>query len=100
MLVLTLQGSFISALTISTLIRLITYALTCIALPVLRRRSATPAGFTAPGGAGLAVAAVALCAWLVSSSAWRDIRLTGLCALAGLVLYFVFRGRQAPLANA
>jgi amino acid transporter len=69
-LVLTLEGTFISALSISTVIRLIAYAGTCVALPMLRRRSdVPPAGFRAPAGTAVAVAAVALCVWLVSSSA-------------------------------
>ena len=40
MLVLTLSGSFASAATLSTIIRLTTYAATCVALIVLRRKSA------------------------------------------------------------
>src|SRR3981081_1569769 len=43
MLVLTLRSSFVAALTISAIARLVTYAVTCAALPVLRRRT---------GGAG------------------------------------------------
>jgi amino acid transporter len=37
MLVLTLKTSFVAALTISAIARLVTYAVTCAALPVLRR---------------------------------------------------------------
>ena len=94
MLVLTLQGSFISSLTISTVIRLVTYAATCAALPMLRKRDDTEAGFTAPAGMVVTVAAIALCGWLVTSpSAISQLRLTGIAAVIGLVLYFVFRGR-------
>ena len=38
MLALTLSGSFLTAVAISTLTRLLAYAATCAALPVLRRR--------------------------------------------------------------
>jgi len=95
MLALTVQGSFISSLTISTVIRLVTYAVTCAALPVLRRRAdrLPRSGFTAPAGVATAAAAIGLCAWLVSSSEWSDIRTTALAAAVGLLLFFAFRGR-------
>lgn len=103
MLVLTLQGSFISALTISTLIRLVTYALTCAALPVLRRREDVEReAFRVPGGWTVSVAATALCGWLITTSGWAEIRTTALAVAAGLVLYVVL-GRTgnggSPLAR-
>src|SRR2546421_9936161 len=42
MLVLTLKSSFVAALTISAIARLVTYAATCAALPVLRRKPDVP----------------------------------------------------------
>ena len=100
-LVLTLQGSFVGSLTISTVIRLITYAATCVALPVLRRRpDAPPAAFTAPAGMAVTVAAVALCAWLVSSSGASDLKLTGIAAVAGVVLWLALGRGRAPLVGA
>jgi amino acid transporter len=101
MLVFTLQGSFISSLTISTMIRLITYAATCAALPVLRRRAfGGEDGFRAPGGLLTVVAAIGCCVWLVlpPTSNWRDVRLTLFAAAVGLVLYFVF-GRGGDAAS-
>jgi basic amino acid/polyamine antiporter, APA family len=102
MLVFTLQGSFISSLTISTVIRLVTYAATCAALPVLRRRGGVEAaGFTAPAGVATSIAAIALCGWLISSSGWRDIGLTALAAAVGFVLYLAFgRGGGGKPATA
>nr|MBA3600377.1 APC family permease [Acidobacteriota bacterium] len=51
MLVLTVQSSFLTALTISTITRLIVYATTCAALPVFRWRTGAPkAEFLAPLG--------------------------------------------------
>lgn len=96
-LVLTVQGSFITALTISTVARLIAYAGTCIALPLIRRRSdAPPAGFRSPAGTAVAAAAVALCAWLVSSSSARDLVFTGVAVLVGWLLYLAAaRGKRA-----
>jgi amino acid transporter len=101
LLVFTLQGTFISALTISTVIRLIAYAGTCLAVPVLRRRSDAPeATFRAPAGTAVAVAAIALCAWLVSSSSQRDLLFTLGAAAVGLVLYLAAgRGRAPAVAG-
>jgi APA family basic amino acid/polyamine antiporter len=99
-LVLTLQGTFISALSISTVIRLIAYAGTCVALLMLRRRSdVPPASFRAPAGTAVAVAAVALCIWLVSSSALRDLLFTAGAAAMGLLLYLA-AGRGKPPVEA
>src|SRR5437667_4378635 len=51
MLALTLKSSFVAALTISAIARLVTYAVTCAALPVLRKRGDAPkALFRLPGG--------------------------------------------------
>src|SRR5206468_9353403 len=61
MLLLTLKSSFLAALTISAIARLVTYAITCAALPVLRRRtSVTAAWFTVRGGTIIDVVVVLL----------------------------------------
>jgi basic amino acid/polyamine antiporter, APA family len=100
LLVFTLQGTFVTALTISTVIRLVTYAITCAALPVLRRRDdVEQSGFTVPAGVAVSIAAIGLCGWLITTSSWHDIALTVLAALAGLGLYFVF-GRNAGSGRA
>ncbi len=90
MLALTLQGTFISALTISTVIRLLTYGATCLALPVLRRQRGT-APFRAPAGMVVAVVATALSGWLLSNSSWYDALAAGLAAVLGLLIYFAYR---------
>ncbi|MDF7811641.1 amino acid permease [Hymenobacter sp. YC55] len=89
-LVLAVSGTFIYALTLSTIIRLTYFALTCAALPVLRRRyPERPAPFRVWGGAVVAALCVALCLWLLSSSKGNEARDVALFAAAGLVLYFV-----------
>jgi amino acid transporter len=94
MLVLSLSASFIVALKISTVIRLITYASTCVALIVLRKREgAQPASFSVPGGHVVAVAAVALSVWLLLSSTWHEALLVATAAAAGLPIYFWSRRR-------
>lgn len=92
MLVFTLQGTFMSALTISTVIRLLAYIATCISLPVLRfRNNAPPARFNAPAGLGVAVAATALSVWLISNSTASDALEAGAAAALGLVVFFLRR---------
>ncbi len=92
MLVFALQASFIAALTISTIIRLITYAATSLALITLRRDSGVaPATFIVPGGPVVAIAATALSAWLLLSSTWNEALLVAIAAALGLLIYFACR---------
>jgi len=92
MLVLTLSGTFIYALTISAIARLLTYAATCAALTVFRRRKdAPPAMFNLPGGTVAALASLTLAAWLLSNSTLMEARDACIAALVGLLVYFVYR---------
>jgi amino acid transporter len=87
-LALTLFSTFISALTISAIVRLMAYTTTCAALPVLRRRSGVaPAAFVTPAGPLLSGVAVVVSAWLLSNSPWSEMRLAGVAVVIGLVLY-------------
>jgi amino acid transporter len=100
-LLLTLSGSFIYALTVSTIARLISYGATCAALPVLRRRRSAPAAlFLVPGGVLIAAGALLLGAWLLSNATWPEARATAIAALLGLAIYFAYRitrrGAEAP----
>jgi amino acid transporter len=93
MLGLTLQGTFMSALTISTVIRLLGYIATCIALPVFRFKNDAPLPrFSAPAGVAVAVAATTLSVWLLSNTPWSDLRAAGLAAALGLLIFF-FRSK-------
>ena len=88
MLGLTLFSTFISALTISTIIRLIVYITTCAALPVLRRNTAAPqAAFVVPAGTFVSIAACVSSLWLLSSSSWHDARLVAVASVAGVAFY-------------
>lgn len=95
-LALAISGTFIYALTLSTIIRLLYFALTCAALPVLRRqRPAQPAPFRVWGGPAVAALCVGLCGWLLLSSTGTEARDVALAAVAGLGLYFLFNRRSA-----
>ena len=96
MLALTLPGTFASAATASTIFRLITYAATCAVLPILRRRpGADPALFRLPAGDVVAVIALALSAWLLSSSPLRDANQVLFAIVIGLILYVVSSAQVA-----
>jgi amino acid transporter len=91
-LVLTLSGTFVYAATISVIARLLSYASTCAALPVLRRRRGAPeAAFTAPAGVAASVVALLLIGWLLSHSSAGQARDAAIAVAVGLLIYFVPR---------
>ena len=93
-LVLTLQSSFLTALAIATITRLLVYATTCFALPVFRKRGgAIPeAKFLAPLGVVASVLSIGLIVWLLAQV---DIAKEGfrilIAALVGLAIYGTFK---------
>ena len=89
--IFTLQTSFIAALTISTITRLIVYSTTCAALPVFRNRENAPkAEFLVPFGVIASGLSLILVIWLLTNVDFRKEGLAILAvALVGLVLYFV-----------
>jgi len=99
MLVLTLKSSFVAALTISTIARLVTYAATCAALPILRRRKdAPPALFHLPGGMIISMAALVLAAWLLVNSTLGEALVALVAGAIGFAIYLLYRvfSREAP----
>lgn len=94
-LVLTLTGTFVYAATISVIARLLAYASTCAALPVLRRREGSPvAEFIAPMGTAVAVVSLLLVAWLLTNSTLVQARDAGIAAAIGLLIYFASRRKS------
>lgn len=102
-LFLTIQASFLTAVAIATITRLLVYATTCLSLIVLRRRTdMPPARFLVPFGTLAAVLSLALIVWLLTNV---DFAKEGfpilVAALSGVVLYFgswlvrKYRGGQA-----
>ena len=92
MAALTLSGTFLYAITVSIIARLLIYAATCSALPVLRRQAGTPPPtFRAPAGVAIAGAVLLLVGWLLWNATWREVRDTALAATAGLILFALCR---------
>jgi basic amino acid/polyamine antiporter, APA family len=92
MLGLTLKSSFVGALTISAIARLVTYAVTCAALPILRRRKdAPPALFHLPGGMIISMAALVLAAWLLANSTLREALVALVAGAIGFAIYLLYK---------
>jgi len=99
MLALTLSGTFVKAATISAIARLLTYAASCAALPVLRRKERElPAMFRAPAGIVLATVALLLTAWLLSNCTLEQATISAIAGAIGLVVYFAYRLSKRPTA--
>jgi amino acid transporter len=91
MLLLTLKSSFVAALTISTIARLVTYAATCLALPLFRARSEAPrAAFHLPGGSIIAILSLLLIVWLLYNSTRAEAVASAWAAGAGLLIYGLY----------
>jgi amino acid transporter len=101
-LVFALPGTFIYAVKFTVITRLLVFASTCVALPILRRRAKTaastladaPRSFEVPGGPVIAVVCVLLCLWLLASSGWVEIRDVSIAVAVGAIVYAATRLRQ------
>jgi amino acid transporter len=81
-------GSFESAATLSAIVRLMTYGVTCAALLVLRRKRPDEApGFRLAGAQVIAPVAVAFCLWLLLTrsfaQAWVVVAMMALGEVVG-----------------
>ena len=106
-LFLSLSGTFIYALKVTVITRVIVYASTCAALPVLRRRArmavpvrtegSVPGSFEVPAGRLISTVCVILCLWLLANSGWREARDVALAVTLGLAIYAATRlGQGKP----
>jgi APA family basic amino acid/polyamine antiporter len=101
MLLLTLKSSFVAALTISAIARLVTYGATCLALIIFRRRQNVPAAtFAVPYGSIIAILSLILAIWLLSNSTLQEARAAIVAAAAGLLIHFLFRLLSRPQKRA
>ena len=100
-LLLALSGTFIYALKFTVITRVIVYASTCAALPVLRRRARmavpvrtvgeVPGSFEVPAGILISMVCVILCLWLLANSGWREARDVAIAVAIGLAIYAATR---------
>ena len=94
---LAVYGSFADAASLSVVTRLGIFALTCAALPVLRRRRPGEApGFSVPGGPAVAAAGILFCAWLLATRGSAQIGQLSLILAAGFLLRGLSRRRARP----
>jgi len=94
MLVLTIQSSFLTAVAIATITRLLVYATTCLALPMLRRRKdmPQPAPFAIPLGIVAALLSIGLIIWLLTNVDFgREGSPIVIAAVVGFILYFAYK---------
>lgn len=102
-LALAVSGTFIYALAIASISKLVTAVAACAALPVLRRRGGElPARFVARWGLVAAGVALLACGWLLASSGGRELRDVALTVVAGFAVYAAQgrRGRRRPPTSA
>jgi APA family basic amino acid/polyamine antiporter len=102
-LTLSLRGSFVGMLKISAVARLIPYVLTCLALPVLRKKHPQDVKrFRLKGGPVIPILAVVLSAWLLTQSPARDLLSAAVALAAGYVFYIatlLYRRRKVRLVS-
>lgn len=94
-----LVGTFEWNAVLSAIVRLVTYGVTCAALPVLRaqRRGEEP-GFRLPAAALVVPTAVGFCLWLLSTRTFAQAWILGLLLVVGALLFASSRvaARRAP----
>src|SRR5260370_16295156 len=103
-LLLALSGTFIYAVKVTVITRVIVYASTCVALPMLRRRSKlatsvrtvgeTSRSFELPGGILISMVCVILCLCLLANSGWHEARDVAIAIGIGLAIYAGTRLRR------
>lgn len=99
-LVLAISGSFIYLVKVTLIARLSIYAITCVTLPVFRRRPDTPAAqFVLPGGSALAIFAALLCVGFLVKSSMRELIDVALATVLGLAIYLSTRGQRSAVAR-
>ena len=88
MALFTLATTFTSALTITVGLRVIIYLVTCVALPVLRRRPGEArAAFRVPAGDLVAALSIVTCVGLLAMRPWAESRQLAIVLVLGIVVW-------------
>jgi amino acid transporter len=96
-LLVSLAWNFLSALTISVIIRITVYLMVCISLIKLRQKDPKMSNYyKVTAGPLLAVAGILLSLWLYSSAGWVEIRSALIFIGAGLIVSLLHRRFNAP----
>jgi len=91
-LAMALSGTFVQMVRISAVARIVPYALTCLAVPALRKKYPQDAErFRLRGGWLIPILACALCLWLLGQSPWQDALAAAAALTAGMLLYAATR---------
>jgi amino acid transporter len=94
-LILAVSGSFIYLAKITLISRVAVYVMTCVTLPIFRRRAdAPPAQFKLPGGVVFAAVGSLLCLALLANSSMRELLDVAIALAIGLAAFvYSRRGR-------
>jgi basic amino acid/polyamine antiporter, APA family len=99
-LAIALWGTFAQLAAASVVARLIFSAVTCLAVPVLRRKQAgEPAQFVIPGGATVPLLATAVSLWLLTGMTQAQVIAGALALLVGTLAYFLAARQPAAAAT-
>jgi amino acid transporter len=91
-LAVSLGWTFLSALTISVIIRIAVYLMVCVSLLKLRRdRKEQTDYYKVKAGPALAVAGILLSLWLLSTARWSEIRSAVFFLSIGILVYILYR---------
>jgi len=101
-LTLTIFTTFLTAVTIATITRLLVYATTCLALPVFRQRNDIPQPkFKVPLGILSSVLSLGLIGWLLANVSFKKEGLPILIAIVvGIFIYYAYRLFRRPHEDA
>lgn len=99
-LAVSLTYSFITAVTMNVIIKLITYGVVCLSLPALRKKKGIePARYKIRGGIVVAILAFIICIWLLSHSTFNEIVQLVIAISVGAVLYMTNRFNKNNYRN-
>ena len=91
-LVVSLGFSFMGAVTINVIIKLITYVIVCLGLPVLRfKTNVQEARFKIRGGVLIAFVSLVVCVWLLLNSSWKEAYYVVMASSAGMIFYLSYQ---------